>query len=213
MDPNLFIQADGYYQNPRFVTVANGSLPGPAIEVYHGQQVIIHVRNLLKSQGVSIHWHGLHQKHTPWMDGVAYITQCPILPGQSFTYRFKAEPAGTFWYHSHLGAQRSNGLFGAFIIHEKPSPTQAPIAEHIMVLTDWNHDWDSDTGHLKMLYGIYDGKEKYGGTHSIDGALFSMFKYQSGLVNGQGRYYDPLTGTHNGAPLHVFKVTAGQVYR
>ena len=87
------------------------------------------------------------------MDGVAFVTQCPILPGQTFTYRFQASPKGTYWYHSHIGAQRSNGLFGAFIIHERPRPGEVTMPEHIMVLTDWNHSWDSDTGHLKMLYG------------------------------------------------------------
>ena len=39
-----------------------------------------------------------------------------------------AEPKGTYWYHSHVGAQRSNGVFGALIIKErqpavKPTPT------------------------------------------------------------------------------------------
>ena len=56
------IQADGYWENPRFVTVVNGSLPGPTIEVYEGQNVIVHVKNSLKSQCTVIHWHGLHQK-------------------------------------------------------------------------------------------------------------------------------------------------------
>ena len=41
------------------------------------------------SDSAAVHWHGLHQKGTPWMDGVAYITQCPIGPGQTFTYKFK----------------------------------------------------------------------------------------------------------------------------
>lgn len=213
IDPNLLIQTDAYYENPRFVIVANGSLPGPAIEVYYGQDVVIHVRNKMKSEGTTIHWHGLHQRDTPWMDGVAYVTQCPIQPGASFTYRFKADPAGTFWYHSHLGSQRSNGLYGAFIVHDKPKPNVPKVEEHIMILQDWNHDWDSDTGHLKMLYGIFDGREKYGGTRSVDGAFFSMFKFQSGLVNGQARYYNPDTGKSNEAPLHVFKVTKGQQYR
>ena len=45
--------------------------------------------NKLLSDSTSIHWHGLHQKGTPWMDGVAYISQCPIGPGQVFTYKFK----------------------------------------------------------------------------------------------------------------------------
>jgi hypothetical protein len=35
-------------------------------------------------------------KDTPWMDGPPYITQCPISPGQIFTYMFKATPERIF---------------------------------------------------------------------------------------------------------------------
>jgi hypothetical protein len=63
-------------------------LPGPPIIVYEGQTVVIRVNNNLQSESVSIHWHGVEMKDTPWMDGPAYITQCPISPGQKFTYMF-----------------------------------------------------------------------------------------------------------------------------
>jgi L-ascorbate oxidase len=52
---------------------------------------------------VTIHWHGLHQRLTPHMDGVPYLTQCPIHPGNSFRYRMEADIAGTHMYHSHIG--------------------------------------------------------------------------------------------------------------
>ena len=38
--------------------------------------------------GAAIHWHGFHMHNTPWMDGVGYITQCPISPMSSFMYRY-----------------------------------------------------------------------------------------------------------------------------
>lgn len=49
------------------------------------------------------HWHGLFQRGTNFMDGVAGVTQCPIAPGHSFEYTFNADQPGTFWYHSHFG--------------------------------------------------------------------------------------------------------------
>ena len=55
------------------------------------------------SESTAIHWHGFHQKGTPYMDGVPYVTQCPILPGESFQYIFQANMAGTFFWHSHIG--------------------------------------------------------------------------------------------------------------
>ena len=67
----------------------------------------------------------------PWSDGVPFVTQCSVpgnsLKGESntFTYQFNATkyhmnaPPGTYWYHSHVGAQRTNGLEGALIIKDK----------------------------------------------------------------------------------------------
>lgn len=72
----------------RAIVAVNNSIPGPPIIVYEGQKVIVHVMNHLLSEAVTIHWHGMHQKGTPYSDGVAFITQCPIDPGQKFTYVF-----------------------------------------------------------------------------------------------------------------------------
>ncbi|KAK3595588.1 hypothetical protein CHS0354_009545 [Potamilus streckersoni] len=210
VDLNEVITADGW-EEPRLVAVFNNSMPGPPIIVYEGQQVIVHVKNKLKSDSVTIHWHGLHQTGTPWMDGVPFVTQCPILPGQTFTYTFKAEPKGTFWYHSHMASQRTMGAFGAFIIHQKGETNALP--EHIMTIQDWNHDWDADIDYMKMLYGVFEKRKKVNPSTSIDGSNFSMFMMHSGLINGRDRYYDPSTYQNNGAPLEVFQVQQGESYR
>jgi hypothetical protein len=34
----------------------------------------------------SIHFHAIRQNYTNQMDGVPYVTQCPIAPGSSYTY-------------------------------------------------------------------------------------------------------------------------------
>lgn len=54
-------------------------------------------------ENAAVHWHGIHQVGTPFYDGVPFITQCPILPGQKFKYEFVASPAGTHMWHSHVG--------------------------------------------------------------------------------------------------------------
>ena len=203
------ITADGW-EDTKIITVVNGQFPGPDMIVYEGQTVIVHVKNLLRSHGVTLHWHGLHQTGTPWMDGVPWVTQCPIHPGQTFTYEFKAKPKGTFWYHSHVGAQRSAGVFGALIIKER---IETMVEERIMQIHDWNHDYDSDTSHMKMLYGLYIGREKWTGNQALDGSFFSNFHIQSGLINGRGRHYDE-HGISNMAPVTVFSgVKQGQKYR
>ena len=64
------------------------------------------------------------------MDGVGYLSQSPIQPGQSFQYEFVAHPAGTHFYHSHTGAQRMDGLYEAFIVREKDSTLESVQREN-----------------------------------------------------------------------------------
>ncbi|KAL3853436.1 hypothetical protein ACJMK2_016973 [Sinanodonta woodiana] len=203
------ITADGW-ERPRLIGAVNGKMPGPPIIVYEGQIVIVHVTNKLIHEGLTLHWHGLYQKGTPWMDGVPFVTQCPILPGQTFTYKFKADPKGTHWYHSHLGTQRTMGIFGALIIRERKYHKED---EHIMSITEYNHDMDSMLSYMKDKYGLYEGRTPAIPSKAIDGTQFDNFQFHSGLINGRGRFYDPRTGHHNGAPLTVFNVFRGRSYR
>ena len=203
------MSADGH-GTPRLVTVVNGQMPGPDIVVYEGQRVIVNVRNLLPNDAVTIHWHGLHQEGKPWMDGVPHITQCPIHPMQSFRYDFIAKPKGTFWWHSHMGTQRTMGVFGAFIIKER---IETDVEDRIIQIQDWNHDHDSDHGHMQMVFGGYVGREKFQGYQSLDSTFYSIFQIQSGLINGRGRFYQENNVDHNGAPLTTYSVKHGQRYR
>ena len=74
---------------PRAIIVVNKMMPGPSIEVCLGDTVIINVFNNLRSSDItSIHWHGVHMKHTNNMDGVSFVSQCPILKNSFFKYKF-----------------------------------------------------------------------------------------------------------------------------
>lgn len=57
---------------------------------------------------------------TPWSDGVPGITQRPILPGESFSYKWKATQYGSHWYHAHFRGQIEDGMYGAILIHPRP---------------------------------------------------------------------------------------------
>ena len=62
--------------------------------------VKVDVRNAMLFEATVIHWHGIDQIGTPYMDGVCFLTQCPILPGNKFLYVFNATSVGTyFWLH------------------------------------------------------------------------------------------------------------------
>lgn len=81
----------------------NGMTPGPPIHVCVNDIVIAVVSNKVPGQDLGIHWHGIEQKGTPFMDGVPMVTQCPISYGSSYKYSFRASSPGTFFYHADSG--------------------------------------------------------------------------------------------------------------
>ncbi len=94
----------------------NGQVPGPEIRVQTGDQVRFVVENQM-SQPFVLHFHGLTVPND--MDGVPYVTQPPIMPGESWIYEFEiVDPPGFYVYHSHFNAaeQVDRGLYGAIIV-------------------------------------------------------------------------------------------------
>jgi FtsP/CotA-like multicopper oxidase with cupredoxin domain len=107
---------DGVY---RQMMVINGVYPGPLIEVNEGDTVIVNVVNQAQN-ATAIHWHGIYQNGTNWMDGTVGVTQCPIPPGGNFTYEFTVDnQVGTYWYHAHHGVQAADGLVGPMVVHSR----------------------------------------------------------------------------------------------
>jgi FtsP/CotA-like multicopper oxidase with cupredoxin domain len=94
----------------------NGTSPGPDIRAELGQLVEVRLVNETVRDGVTLHWHGLDVPNAA--DGVAGVTQDAVPVGGSFTYRFRAKQAGTFWYHSHQVShvQVQRGLLGALVV-------------------------------------------------------------------------------------------------
>lgn len=81
----------------------NGLTPGPPIVACVNDIIIVEVTNRIPGQDLAIHWHGIEQKGTPYMDGVPMITQCPISYGMTYKYAFRASSPGTFFYHADSG--------------------------------------------------------------------------------------------------------------
>jgi FtsP/CotA-like multicopper oxidase with cupredoxin domain len=114
-------QVDGY--------TVNGSSPGPTIRAVEGQLVQVTLVNASVPDGVTLHWHGVEVPNAE--DGVAGVTQDAVARGGSYTYRFVANHAGTFWYHSHQvsHAQVRGGLLGALVVTPRaPLPTRDVLA-------------------------------------------------------------------------------------
>ncbi|KNE97208.1 hypothetical protein PSTG_09470 [Puccinia striiformis f. sp. tritici PST-78] len=131
---------DGFTRN---VFVINNQFPGPLIEANEGDTIVVNVKNEL-TVPLSIHWHGIYQRGTQWMDGVSGVTQCPQRPGTSFTYKFTVnDQFGTFWYHAHYGALLADGISGPLIVHSKRDPLVRGRDfdnDQIIFMNDWYHD-------------------------------------------------------------------------
>jgi manganese oxidase len=115
----------------------NGVVPGPEIRVTEGDKVRVRLTNGLGDEATAIHFHGLLIPNA--MDGVPFITQPPVNPGETFVYAFVARNPGSHMYHSHLNSafQVTKGLLGAFIIEPKDKGSYpAYDKEYTMILGD-----------------------------------------------------------------------------
>ena len=121
----------------------NRKVPGPALHVCKNDQIVVDVTNMMGGTSSTIHWHGFFQKQTPHMDGVPYITQCPIQFGTTFRYSFNATEAGTLFYHSHSGHHKVNGHYGGIVVREPKSNDDSArfydhdLPDHLIVASDW----------------------------------------------------------------------------
>ena len=166
------VLADGV---ERGLMTINRQLPGPPINVCKDDMIVVDVHNEMDGTSTSIHWHGINQVETPYMDGVPYVTQCPIQYGSIFRYAFYVRETGTNFYHSHSGLHKTNGLYGALVVREPKKEDKNKkfydydLAEHVIVASDWMHDY------AEMF---------------TPGLSSRLSLYQSLLINGHGRFYD-----------------------
>ncbi|KZP16284.1 multicopper oxidase [Athelia psychrophila] len=186
---NSVIAPDGF---PRAAVLADGLFPGPLIRGNKGDNFSINVFNGLTDEtlerSTAIHWHGIYQRGTNYNDGVASVTQCPIIPENSYQYNFSVpDQAGTFWYHSHVGLQYCDGLRGPFVVYDPKDPHKSLYdvddESTVITLSDWYHDPSSK--------------------------IQVPFNAHSTVINGLGRY-------HKGpkdSPLAIVNVNQGTRYR
>ena len=209
---------DGVVKKGGMILV-NNAVPGPTIRAREGDTIVVRLRNGLR-EGTTIHWHGMTQLGTWQMDGVANVSQEPIPPGQTFEYRFKAEPPGTHLWHSHTGVQYGEGMFGMLIVDAADDPYRGGYdAEQTVCINDWFHqpgtqilaNLEQGVGMAPMNMG---GSSMGGGTRApaMPGATYTGpdlgdVPFQSALINGKGRSGD------SKSPLELLAVKPKQRVR
>jgi FtsP/CotA-like multicopper oxidase with cupredoxin domain len=74
------------------------------------------------------------------MDGVPYLTQPPVMPGESFAYRFQPPDTGTFFFHPHCNTveQLGHGLAGILIV--EGDETRPHDHDLVCAYRDWRID-------------------------------------------------------------------------
>lgn len=130
---------------PGFRTKAwgfNGQVPGPLLRVREGDEVEVTVHNLT-SLNHSVHWHGVFQTNSWRSDGVPHVTQHPIEPGESFTYRFIADKTGSLWYHCHVNVSEHvglRGMWGPLVVEPRePPPIEKRVTrDAVLMFSGWN---------------------------------------------------------------------------
>jgi manganese oxidase len=131
VEPGRMIEAWAY----------NEQIPGPQIRVREGDRVRLILDNQLP-ESTAVHFHGVELPND--QDGVPYITQPPIKPGQKYTYEFTVPNSGSHMYHSHHNSakQVGLGLLGAFVVEPRSKgPYDDLPVDYVMILNDGAHGY------------------------------------------------------------------------
>ncbi|KAL6642454.1 hypothetical protein ACP70R_020635 [Stipagrostis hirtigluma subsp. patula] len=144
-------------QPARIITAVNGRLPGPTIKAREGDTVVVHLLNG-SPYNMTIHWHGIFQRGTPWADGPDMVTQCPVQPGANYTYRFNVTgQEGTLWWHAHISFLRAT-VYGALVLRPrggaKAYPFPKPHREETIIFGEWWNDNVYDLERLAFSNGM-----------------------------------------------------------
>ncbi|KAJ5721104.1 Multicopper oxidase type 3 [Penicillium malachiteum] len=187
----VMLAPDGF---ERPVWTINGTVPGPTIIADWGDWVVIHVTNNLGPQrnGTTLHWHGIRQNYTSEMDGVPSITQCPITPGKTMTYKWRAEQYGSTWYHAHIGLLAWEGVYGGIVING-PATANYDVDKGSLFLGDWTH---------RTVDELYVDQEINGPAQNLS----------NGLINGTN-VYQPTPSDVSTGHRFTMKVNQGTSYR
>ncbi|KAJ0975546.1 hypothetical protein J5N97_017511 [Dioscorea zingiberensis] len=144
-DPYLFFTWNVTYGTiaplgvPQKVILINGQFPGPNINSTTNNNIVINVFNFL-DEPFLLSWNGIQQRKNSWQDGVAG-TNCPILPGNNYTYHFQVkDQIGSYYYYPSLGMHKAAGGFGGLRVNSRlliPVPFDPPADDYTVLIGDW----------------------------------------------------------------------------
>lgn len=194
-------------------------LMGRPIHIIENEELNVKVTNHLQSTGLSIHFHGFKMENAIQYDGVVGLTQCPISPQTSFSYKFQVEESpGTYWYHTHsgpLGVDAHNMMKAPLIVHPNTNESRVLVdrlnnrdttshAPPYRDLLSWNNE--------RILFfsdGFVKTESKLR-TYAAGGLLAPANRNEDGFTVAHVEYD---FGTLNGQLRHIIHAVAGRKYK
>ncbi|PKA51822.1 L-ascorbate oxidase like [Apostasia shenzhenica] len=194
-DPYLFFTWNVTYGTispygvPQQVILINGQFPGPVINCTSNNNIVVNVFNHL-DEPFLLSWNGIQQRKNSWQDGMPG-TNCPIPPGQNFTYHWQPkDQIGSFYYFPTIGMHKAVGGYGPIRVHSRlliPVPFDPPADE------------------LDVLISDYYGRRHKDLSRLLDSGRH-LTRPRGVLINGVG-------GPAGAAAAPIFAMEAGKVYR
>jgi len=120
---------------------------GPAIPVWTYDDELIPLRRIALgdtirarlenrlSEHTSIHWHGVRVPNA--MDGVPYLTQSPVMTGDTFTYTITPPDPGTFFIHPHCNESGQTGRGMSGVLFVEGDERRKPDGDIVLAYRDW----------------------------------------------------------------------------
>lgn len=149
----------------------NDMIPGPMIKVAQGSEITINFKNNIDME-TALHSHGVRMDNE--FDGAPPVTQSPIKPGETFTYKLKFPDAGMYWYHPHVREdyQQELGLYGNYLVIPTDENYWSPVNREVPLFID---DLLIENGKIKL--------NKNKADHTLMGRFGNVM-----LVNGETEY-------------------------
>ncbi|WP_338728960.1 multicopper oxidase domain-containing protein [Haladaptatus sp. DJG-WS-42] len=181
----------------------NGQVPGPTLRVTEGDIIEVEFTN----RGRHAHTIHPHVKNiNPAMDGIPTNGPGVLETGESYTYRWKAQPCGVQFYHCHslpLKEHIHRGLYGVIIVDPDPEQVRENPRDYINYdgpMTDdlvsqlvtkaesRNHEYDEgeDVNEMVMVMNGFD--TNFDGDNEVYAANTRAFAYGVGDTDGKGNW-------------------------
>ncbi|PKI71551.1 L-ascorbate oxidase homolog [Punica granatum] len=194
-DPYLFFTWNVTYGTisplgvPQQGILINGQFPGPNINSTTNNNVVVNVFNYL-DEPFLLTWNGIQHRKNSWQDGTLG-TNCPIPPGQNFTFHFQVkDQIGSYFYYPTTAMHRAAGGFGGLRVNSRlliPVPYPDPEDDYTVLIGDWYSKSHS------VLQTFVDSGRALGRPDGV-------------LINGQ-------TGKGMGSDKPLFTMKPGKTYK